>query len=215
MKPVYTISGLGVDERIFQNLVLNSKLVFIRWIKPETNETITNYARRLSDQIKTPDPILMGLSFGGMLAVEIANQIPASKVILISSAKSKSEIPFYFRLAGLLGIDKAYPVKFLRRPSSLKNWFFGIRNNREEQFLTSIMKDADPLFSCWAVNAIVTWKNETLPENVTHIHGTADRILPLRYINADIIVNGGGHFMIVNRAKEISEIINHLLESSQ
>ncbi|MGK6351614.1 hypothetical protein [Parapedobacter sp. DT-150] len=45
------------------------------------------------------------------------------------------------------------------------------------------------------------------PSNTVHIHGTADRILPFRFVKADYVIPGGSHLMVVNRAKEISDII--------
>src|SRR5437764_11227763 len=99
MKPtVYLISAMGGDERVFQQLDLSfCNPVFINWIEPLKTENITQYAGRLKEQIKDPEPIIGGLSFGGMVAVEIAKQLPAKKIILISSSKSKKEIPYYIQ----------------------------------------------------------------------------------------------------------------------
>ena len=50
---IYLISGLGADERVFQNLDFGRlKPTFIKWIEPIKNETIEEYALRLSLQIK-------------------------------------------------------------------------------------------------------------------------------------------------------------------
>lgn len=103
-KELYIFSGLGADEKVFQKLYFSDfSPTFIKWIAPQEEETIENYATRLLDQIRTTKPILIGLSFGGMIAVEVAKQIDTEKVILIASAKTQNEIPFYFRFAGQLG----------------------------------------------------------------------------------------------------------------
>ncbi|HCF62788.1 MAG TPA: hypothetical protein DEU93_00310, partial [Chitinophagaceae bacterium] len=69
----YCISGLGADERIFCNLHFPEALepVYLKWIKPEPNETLEQYAMRLSEKIEGDEPfVLIGLSLGGMLALE-------------------------------------------------------------------------------------------------------------------------------------------------
>jgi predicted phosphoribosyltransferase len=39
------------------------------------NDTLQSYAIQLSAQIDTPKPIILGVSFGGMIAIEIAKYI--------------------------------------------------------------------------------------------------------------------------------------------
>lgn len=111
-KELYIFSGLGADERVFQRLDFSGfSVTFIKWIIPQDKETIENYASRLLDQIKTKKATLIGLSFGGIMAVEVAKQIEVEKVILIASTKTKKEIPFYYRFAGLLGLQKILPIE--------------------------------------------------------------------------------------------------------
>ena len=58
----------------------------------------------------------------------------------------------------------------------------------------------------------MTWKNKTIPDNLVHIHGTADRVIDARKINADYLVQEGSHFMVINKAEEINRIINRELK---
>ena len=109
MKTIYIFSGLGADERVFNKINFgNKKVVYIKWILPTKDENLGHYAFRISNQIQTYKPLLIGLSFGGMMAIEVAKHIDTEKIILISSAKTKYEIPFYFRLAGKLSLHKIY-----------------------------------------------------------------------------------------------------------
>ena len=113
-KPIYLISGLGADERVFQNLDFGRlKPTFIKWIEPIKNETNEEYALRLSEQFDTNKPIILGVSFGGMIAIEIAKQIDYQQVILISSAKTKAEIPIIYRILGRLKLHKLVPIRLL------------------------------------------------------------------------------------------------------
>ena len=86
MKTIYCISGLGADERAFSKLKVDGyALKVINWLIPEPNETIEHYASRMRAGITEENPVLMGLSFGGMMCTEIAKQIPVSKIIIISN----------------------------------------------------------------------------------------------------------------------------------
>ncbi|HVG11799.1 MAG TPA: hypothetical protein VM843_02295, partial [Flavisolibacter sp.] len=84
---VYFISGLGADCRIFKNLQLppSYHAVHVEWIKPLVKESLAEYALRLSAAIDTTQPFgLIGLSLGGMIAVEISKNKRAEWVVLIS-----------------------------------------------------------------------------------------------------------------------------------
>lgn len=72
LKDIYCVSGLGADERVFQKLKFQGyQPVHICWVEPNLEESIAEYAKRLTIQIKSERPILIGLSFGGIMAVEI------------------------------------------------------------------------------------------------------------------------------------------------
>lgn len=210
MKEVYLIPGLGADRRVFQYLNLSEHSIsHISWIEPLPNESIEQYAGRLTEQIKSPDPILIGVSFGGMIAVEIAKQIKANKIILISSARTQHEIPLHFKLLGRTGIQNILPASWWKRPNRLLYYFFGIQTVQERALLSEILRDTDLRFLKWALHQIVHWKNELTPENGILIHGSADRLFPNS--QADITIPGGGHFMIINRAAEISAQLKQIL----
>lgn len=116
MKNVYILSGLGADERVFRYLDFKDlDVAFVKWIKPLANETITRYTQRISEQIKCKNPVLIGLSFGGIIATELAKIIPVKQLILISSLKTRTEIPFIYRLAGQLRLHQLIPYSFLKK----------------------------------------------------------------------------------------------------
>jgi pimeloyl-ACP methyl ester carboxylesterase len=212
MKDIYLFSGLGADKRAFQGLDLSGyRTTFIEWVTPEKNDTMEQYATKLILQITTDKPILIGVSFGGMMAVEVAKQIQTEKIILISSAKSKKEIPFYFRITGALRLYKLMPVNVLKKPNFIFHWLFGIDSEIEKKVLGDILKDTDPVFLFWAIGKISSWSNKFHHNNIHHIHGTNDRILPARFLKADQILEGGGHFMILNRAKELTKLIRSII----
>lgn len=211
-KEIYIFSGLGADERVFQKLDFSGhKITFIKWIVPKKDETIEQYAKRLREQIPTTKPILIGLSFGGIMAVEVAKQITTEKVILIASAKTKREIPFYYRIAGTLRIHKLLPTALLKKSNAITNWIFGAESISDKALLKQILIDTDPLFLRWAIDKIARWKNQHEPHKLIHIHGTNDKILPFRFVKNVIKVEGGGHFMTLNKADELNRILKQVL----
>ena len=207
---LYFISGLGADERVFQFLDL-SKIdhQFIKWNEPQKNESISDYCQRLIKQIdKTSEIILIGVSFGGIIAQEISKIITVKKVIIISSIKSFNEYSWQLKLASKIQIHKIAPLWFLTLSNKLTaDYYFSTKSKEESKLLHQIIKDTDPKFLVWAIHQIMNWKNNTYPENLIHIHGANDRIFPIKYIDDAIVLPKSGHFMIVNRVKEIEQLI--------
>jgi pimeloyl-ACP methyl ester carboxylesterase len=211
-KEVYIFSGLGVDERVFQRIDFSGfSTNYIKWIVPGTNETIESYASKLISQITTPKPTLIGLSFGGIMAIEVAKQIDTEKLVLISSSKTRQELPWYYRLSGQIGLHKLLPIAILKNSNFITNWLFGVKSNFDKQLLKQILIDTDPIFLTWAIDQIVRWTNQAQIENTFHIHGTSDKILPLRFVECDVSIKNGGHLMILNRSEELTNLIREQL----
>lgn len=211
MSKIYIFSGLGVDRRVFDNINFGDlDTEFIDWIDPLKNESLQGYSERISLKITAKNPILIGLSFGGMVAVEISKILKTERIILIASAKNKFELPSTYRITGKLKLNKLIPKSIFKKQNFITNWIFGIESESEKQLLKSILQDTNPDFFSWAINEIVNWKNEIPPENSLHIHGNKDRIIPINNVKADFIIEGGGHFMTVNRSRRIEKIILQL-----
>lgn len=212
MKKVYFISGLGADKRAFTFLDLSfCQPVFIEWIKPLKNESLQEYALRLKEQIKEPNPIVVGVSFGGMLATEIAKTDPTAKVIIISSNKIKKEFPKIFLTGKYFPIYKWLPSSLLKKGTIIRSTFFSPKGEQQKKVFQQILNDTDTNFTKWAVYSILHWQNEVIPKNVIHIHGTSDKLLPFRLVKADYSIKEGTHLMIMNQHKEISELLKKLI----
>jgi pimeloyl-ACP methyl ester carboxylesterase len=214
MKHIYCISGFGADERVFSKLTFAGyEIHFIHWIIPEKNESISAYAKRLTEQIYHDNPILIGLSFGGMMCIEIAKLISIEKIILISSIKSFHEIPLWIKLSRKLRINKIFPMRSFRVTEPIENYNLGVESIEEKEMVHLYRKNISRQYTDWAVNIILNWKNDEVPRNLFHIHGTNDRIFPLKNVKPDYIVNTGGHLMIMNRFNVVNEYINTILKS--
>lgn len=209
---IYFLSGLGADESVFIGLDLPGvERVYLNWIEPLPKESIEAYAQRMAARITTPNPIIIGLSFGGMMAMEIAKLIPVQQLILISSAKTAKELPPYFRVCRYVPLHTILPLQSVANSNQLLSFFFGVRTYAQKERLKNIIRNTTQGFNQWAINALVNWKNETIQAPVFHLHGNADKLLPLSFVQPDIIIEGGNHFMIMQKAKEISAHIQRVL----
>lgn len=212
---LYLFSGLGADKRAFQFLEFPKGLniIHIDWIEPLKNESIQSYAKRISSIIDTTKPYsIIGLSFGGMMAVEVAQFLNPQKVILISSIENKNEMPFYFKLTGLLKLNKLIPRNLKTKSNFLINWFFGVKNIQEKKMLSDIIEASNPRFTYWAINEILNWKMEVITSNVIQIHGDMDKIFPFKKIKPQYLIANGGHLMVANKADEISKVLEEVLK---
>ena len=206
---IYCISGLGADERVFDKLKINAELVHLKWILP-AHENLRSYALRLAESIDDSEPFcLIGVSFGGMVATEIGKVLHPKRIFLISTAEVAVELPFTYRAFGKTNITSILPNGFFDMPRGMAAFMFG---TDQKEMLTQILDDTDPAFTKWAVGALTNWDNESRLSNSVKIHGTHDRLIPLGNNPAHHLINDAGHFMIYDRADEVSEIINQELD---
>lgn len=216
---VYLISGLGADRRAFRKLSFPAslELVHLDWIAALPNETLPAYAARMAEGIDTSSPFyLVGLSFGGMLATEITRLFKPIHTFLISSLPTYAELPWYYRMAGRLRLQKLVPLSFLKQGNQIGLRFLGAKTPDERLLLKQLVTDSDPHFVKWALTCILNWRNVERPLNMTHIHGNADHILPMRYTyKQDFVIENGGHFMVYANAKEISRHIAAVINEQQ
>lgn len=212
MQQVYLLPGLGNDERVFKYLDFTGiEVVHLPWLMPLPAERIEEYAGRMVAAITHPKPIIIGLSFGGMMAVEIAKHIAVEKVILISSAKGKAEIPFYLRWMGKTGLQHVLPTTWFLRANAFTYWCFSLKEKEHKQLLQDVFNATNHQLYRWSGNAILTWANTQKAAPIVHIHGTDDRILPYRFIQPTHTIPNGGHFMLITHAKEVSALLREII----
>jgi pimeloyl-ACP methyl ester carboxylesterase len=210
---VYFISGLAADSRIFKHIRLpNSyEIVHLNWISPQKNESLGHYALRLAEKIDTTEPFaLVGLSMGGMIASEIAMKFKPVATILISSAPCYQHLPPQLKMAYYLRLYKWVPISLLKKISIYKR---ALAPDSEEDKMTmkQVIKESDPAIIRWALYAILSWRNETIPTPIWHIHGTKDEIIPIRYTHPTHRILNANHLMVMSRAAEINEFIKEVL----
>lgn len=214
---IYFIPGLGADKKIFRSLRVpqGSKAIYVEWIKPLKNESLVSYSGRLTEQIDITQPFLIvGLSFGGMLATEIVNRNPNGRMILLSSIASSTHLPFYYRVAGKMNMHKLLPISLMKSASLMKR-LFTAETAEQKAYLKMAIREVDASFIRWALDAIVKWKGRAVNPDYIHIHGSRDAVLPMRFCKPTHILRGGGHLVILTKNNEISEIIKNYVNSYQ
>lgn len=209
----YFISGMAADSRVFCHIRLprGYEAVHLDWIKPAKHESLASYAMRLAQRIDTNEPFaLIGLSFGGMLASEIARHHKPAMTILISSIPVSSHLPGYFKVAAKLRLHKVVPVSLLKTAASMKRMFTR-ETNEDKKLILQAIRDSDASLIRWSMEAILKWNNDRMPEPCCHIHGTRDEILPIRYTNPTHAIPKGGHMLVLTEAAMINDILTKTL----
>jgi pimeloyl-ACP methyl ester carboxylesterase len=210
---VYFISGMGADHRAFSQITLPKgfEAVHIPWIKPDKNETLAAYALRLAGAIPTSEPfMLVGLSMGGMMAVEIAKKFPPVCTVLISSIPLSGQLPGYYRVAVKL------KAKFLVSPPMLK-WLAGLKKRLSpaNKLVTDMFRACDNEFFKWALLAIPGWDNHQVSQPLYHIHGKRDRVLPIRHTHPTQVVAGAGHMLVMTHPAVVSAFLADVLNAGR
>lgn len=213
--PVYFMPGLAASPTIFENIKLPEdqfEMHFLEWFLPNDKESIESYALRMTQKIQHENPVLVGVSFGGVLVQEIAKHIKTQKVIIISSVKSNTEFPSRFKVAKTTKAYKLIPTQLLADIEKLVKYAFGDnivakRLKLYEKYLSV----RDKQYLDWAIETILCWNQKKGNESVIHIHGDADEVFPIKNIENCIVIKGGTHIMIINKFKWFNENLPQLI----
>jgi len=213
--PVYFMPGLAASPAIFENIKLPEdqfEMYFLEWFLPNDKECIESYALRMIKNIQHENPVLVGVSFGGVLVQEMAKQMKVRKVIIISSVKSNTEFPSRFKVAKTTKAYKLIPTQLLADIEKLAKYAFGDnivakRLKLYEKYLSV----RDTKYLDWAIETILYWKQKETNETVIHIHGDADAVFPIKNIQNCMVLKGGTHVMIVSKFKWFNENLPKLI----
>ena len=204
---VYFMPGLAANASIFERISLPADqfdTYFMEWEIPLNNETLGEFAQRISKKVTHENPVLVGVSFGGILVQEMAQFLNPSKIIIISSVKSNLEFPTAFKLAKQTKAYKLIPTSLIENVYNLAKFTFGEKVIKRLKLYQMFLTVRDKKYLDWSIEKIILWDRKKADPNVVHIHGDADEVFPIKYIQNCIVVKGGTHIMILTKYKWIN-----------
>ena len=214
IKHVYLMPGMAASPLIFEYIRLPEsqfKLHFLEWILPLKGEALSAYALRISAHIKHENPILLGVSFGGVLVQEIDKHIAVEQLIIVSSVKTKHELPVKMQLARTTGAYKLLPTQLASKIDVLEKYAFGETMVKRLELYKKYLSVNDSYYLSWAIAQIVCWEQDTYREDIIHIHGDNDPVFPVKYIKNHINIKGGTHIAIINKYKWFNKNLPRLI----
>ncbi|HEY0092439.1 MAG TPA: alpha/beta hydrolase, partial [Flavobacterium sp.] len=152
--PLYFVPGLGANSLIYEFIKLPEdefECVFLEWEIPLKKESLKEYSRRMCEKVTHKNPVLIGVSFGGMVVQEMARFIETQKVIIISSVKSNKEYSKLFHFSKVAKLHKLVPTPLLARIGSLSKFpIFGRRINERLKLYKKYTGVRDTRYWNWA-----------------------------------------------------------------
>ncbi len=219
------IPGLGADAGIYQGQRrhFGERLFIPPWIDPlHGRETIDSYGRRLAETLHDlpglePPYWVGGISFGGMVAAEVAESRGGDVLglFLIGSCTERSQVSGPCRLACKLGqgIPKGLAKGCLNKLVPATVGFTEGLDRRGEATMRDVWFRADTDLMKWAANGIRQWQPGAASRVPTyHAHGRKDRIIPIREQRmrpgTDLTIPDGRHLIHLTH----EAIVNHWME---
>ncbi|MFT5751463.1 MAG: esterase/lipase [Flavobacteriales bacterium] len=209
--------GMAANPSIFEHIHLPKEkytIHFLEWQIAEPKETMAAYALRMTKKIVHEDVVLLGVSFGGILVQEMAKHIEVRKLIIVSSVKSKYELPRRMTLSRKLKLYKVLPTRLIEDIDTLAKYAFGETIKNRVELYKKYLSMNNRHYLSWAVKEMVCWDQEQVMPDIIHIHGAADKVFPIKYIKDAIIVEGGTHIMVITRAKWFNKNLPQLIENN-
>ena len=92
--PIYLLPGMTRDDRIFDRLVpLLPNASVVNWFDPHMDESLASYVRRLAATLTSTPCFVAGVSFGGIVALEVSRIVRPRACFLISSIRNGCDPP--------------------------------------------------------------------------------------------------------------------------
>ena len=205
---VYCMPGMAASPAIFEYIKLPKErfeLHFLEWSVPVKGISFSDYAKNMCVRIKHENSVLLGVSLGGLLVQEMSKFIKVKKVVIVSSVKTKQELPKRMLFARYTSIHKLLPTGLVNNVELLAKYAFGESVTKRLSLYEKYLSIRDKGYIDWCINELVNWDQDVLCANLVHIHGEKDTVFPIAYIDNCIHVINGTHTMIIHRAKWFNE----------
>ena len=199
---VYMMPGMAANNEIFERIKFSSpfEVHLLSWFMPNQDESLVSYAERMCEKVTHPNPVLIGVSFGGILVQEMSKIISCRKVIIISSVRTWREFPIHMRITRKTSVYKFYPFQWIDNLEDFVGFVFGPTARKRMNLNKKYLSVRSPEYLNWSLEVLFNWSQDAPLPNVTHIHGTYDMVFPALHLKDFIPVPKGTHVMIMTRA---------------
>ena len=215
--PVYFMPGLAASSSIFERIVLPTEsfeVILLDWVQPKKDETLVSYAQRMAQKVVHENAVLIGVSFGGILVQEMTAFLNLKKLIIISSVKTRDEMPRRIKFAKTTNAYKLLPTSLLNNVEKLIKYSFGNVINQKLKLYEKFLHLRNKEYLDWAIEQVVCWDRSVPDPKVIHIHGDLDEVFPAKNINSFIPIKGGTHIMILNRFRWFNQYLPDIILES-
>jgi len=206
--------GMAANPSIFNNLSFPKnqfKLHKLHWEITTKNETISEYAFRMTKKIKHDNIVLLGVSFGGILVQEMSKHVVLRKLFVVSSVKTRHELPKRFKVLKATKAYKLLPTQLASNLDLLAKFSFGNVIKKRIDLYKRFLSVNDKYYLDWAIEQVINWEQDEEIAEVIHIHGEKDLVFPRHHITNCITVKNGTHIMIIDKYKWFNENIPKLI----
>ncbi|KAA1244151.1 alpha/beta hydrolase [Aquimarina sp. RZ0] len=213
---IYFVPGMAADVSIFEHIDLSKdryQTHMIPWKIPEKGEPMDTYAKRMCAEITHENIVLIGVSFGGIMVQEMSKYLKIKKLVIISSVKSKHELPNRMKLARKTKAYKLMPTSIVSKIDNWEKLAFGDFAKKRAAMYQKYLSINDKVYLDWAIEKIVCWDQEEPIPSIVHIHGDKDIVFPITHIKDCITIEKGTHVMIINRARWFNENLPKIISN--
>ncbi len=211
---VYMMPGMAASPTIFERIKLPEdqfQIHWLEWMIPNKDESLQDYAKRMTAKIVHDNIVLLGVSFGGILVQEMSKFIDVKKLIVVSSVKSQHELPKRMKIARFLKAYKMVPTQLLSNIDVLKKYAFNDTISKRIDLYKTYLSVSDKRYLDWAIKQVVCWDQEQPNPKAIYIHGDKDAIFTHSCDGNCIVVEGGTHIMVITKYKWFNEHLPKLI----
>lgn len=207
---LYLVPGLGADERLFApQMGLPLDVRVLPWLKPQRGEDVAGYAARMAEGIDPSAPFLLaGVSFGGVVALEMARIAPPRALVLISSCRTPEAIPIWYR--GAWAMSSFCPpamLKSLMLHSPFVWHAFEPMTPPVKRLFIDMLEQSCPHLIAAGMAMLMRWRGTAIRTPIHQIHGEQDGILPASMCRADCLIPEAGHLANLTHAPAVNDCL--------
>lgn len=207
--------GMAANPSIFERIELPKdeyQIIWLSWKIPNKGEPLSSYAKRMVEEVVKNEPIvLIGVSFGGVLVEEMSKFVSIKRLIIISSVKTKRELPRRMKIARDTGVYKILPTSLLDYITHIEKLPVGNLIRKRLKLYQQYLSVNDKEYLDWAIEEMLCWRQEEPIKGIIHIHGDEDLVFPIKNIKNCIVIPKGTHIMILNKYKWFNKHLPELI----